>query len=143
MIESDERPLTGGCQCGSVRYEISAEPLNLYACHCKQCRKQSGSSFGLSLIVPRESFKVTSGTPKCWTRPTAQGAEMSCWFCPDCGNRIYHQSSSWPEELSVKGGTVDQPVEAGAAIHIWTSHGLPSTPIPMGATTFPFEPPEN
>lgn len=140
MIDSDERPLTGGCQCGAVRYQIIAEPLNLYACHCKQCRKQSGSSFGLSLVVPREAFQITCGSPKSWKRPTDSGAEMICWLCPECGSRLYHQSSGWPEQLSVKGGTVDQPVEAGAAIHIWTSHGLPSTPIPMGATTFPFEP---
>ncbi len=140
MIESDERPLTGGCQCGAVRYEISAEPLNLYACHCGECRKQSGSSFGMSLIVPRAAFKLTAGEPKCWSRPSAQGSNVDCWFCPECGSRLYHASSSWPDELSVKAGTVDQPVEAAAAIHIWTAYGLPSTPIPMGATTFPFEP---
>ena len=140
MIDNDERPLTGGCQCGSVRYEISAEPLNLYACHCSQCRKQSGSSFGMSLIVPADSLKLTSGTPKSWKRSSAQNSEVICWFCPDCGSRLYHQSSNWPDELSVKAGTVDQPVAAGSAIHIWTSYGLPSTPIPMGATTFPFEP---
>ncbi|BAY36106.1 glutathione-dependent formaldehyde-activating GFA [Nostoc sp. NIES-2111] len=28
---------TGGCQCGQIRYEIRAEPLTLYVCHCKEC----------------------------------------------------------------------------------------------------------
>jgi len=43
----------GGCQCGAIRYELSGEGLELYVCHCKECRKQSASAFGISVIVPR------------------------------------------------------------------------------------------
>jgi len=45
-----EAVLTGGCQCGAVRYAVAAEPLRLYVCHCRECQKQSGSAFGMSLI---------------------------------------------------------------------------------------------
>ena len=43
--------LTGGCQCGAVRYAISAAPLRLIACHCRECQKQSASAFGMSLAA--------------------------------------------------------------------------------------------
>ena len=56
-------PLTGGCQCGGVRYEIKAAPLSLYVCHCTECQRQSGSAFALSLAVPRDAFAVVRGTP--------------------------------------------------------------------------------
>ena len=48
---SGARGKTGGCQCGSIRYRIKQEANMLYACHCRDCQKQSGSAFGLSLIV--------------------------------------------------------------------------------------------
>ena len=41
-------PITGGCQCGAVRYEIAALPLLLYTCNCTDCQRQTGSSFALT-----------------------------------------------------------------------------------------------
>ena len=140
FIDSDERPLTGGCQCGAVRYRIDAEPVALYACHCSECRKQSGSIHGLSLIVPTSAFVVTEGAPACWSRATDKGADMNCWFCGNCGNRLYHQSSGWPEEVSVKAGTVDQPVNVGKAIAIWTGSALPSVTFADGQPHLTGEP---
>jgi hypothetical protein len=66
---------TGGCQCGEIRYEIHGEPLTFYACHCRECQKQSASAFGLSLTVPREAVKIVQGQPKTWTR------ESDRWSC--------------------------------------------------------------
>jgi len=48
-------PYTGGCQCGQIRYEIRAEPLTLYACHCKECQT---SAFGMSMPVPRDAVVI-------------------------------------------------------------------------------------
>ena len=49
-------PLTGGCQCGGVRYEIkAAAKLSLYVCHCTECQRQSGSAF--SLLFARGSAR--------------------------------------------------------------------------------------
>ncbi|MBW4535755.1 MAG: GFA family protein [Pleurocapsa minor HA4230-MV1] len=61
-------PYTGGCQCGQIRYEIQAEPLTLYACHCKECQKQSSSAFGMSMPVPRDAVVILQGQPKQWKR---------------------------------------------------------------------------
>ena len=72
MIEaSKEKPVTGGCQCAAVRYEITGRPVALYVCHCKECRKQSASAFGISLIVRRADFRVTQGSAKRRQRPHA------------------------------------------------------------------------
>ena len=37
----------GGCQCGAIRYQLLRAPVALYACHCRDCQKQSSSAFGL------------------------------------------------------------------------------------------------
>ena len=56
-------PQSGGCQCGSVRYEITGPPTVVYACHCTECQKQSGSAFAMAAVIPQENFRITKGAP--------------------------------------------------------------------------------
>ncbi len=130
----------GGCQCGSVRYEISGEPVTLYVCHCRECRKQSASAFGISLIVRRDGFRVTQGAPKTWSRSTDSGGMLNCLFCPDCGSRLWHEDASPAETISVKGGSLDRPVDLRSVPHIWTKRKLPGVIIPDSAVQFHEEP---
>ena len=51
--------VTGSCMCGLVSYTMSAEPLLSAICHCRDCQKQTGTSFSLVLGIPRDSFKIT------------------------------------------------------------------------------------
>jgi hypothetical protein len=131
---------TGGCQCGAVRYESAGEPLALYACHCAECRKQSASAFGMSLLVPRAGFRVTIGTPEFWTRLADSGRHVRCAFCPDCGSRLWHEREGISETVTIKAGSLDDPVDVTGAIHIWTSRKLPGVIIPARALQFPEEP---
>jgi len=74
-------PLTGGCQCGRVRYQIRAEPLAVYVCHCTECQRQSGSAFALSLAVARDALVVDKGAPAVWRREVEGGRMIDCMFC--------------------------------------------------------------
>lgn len=132
--------LIGGCQCGEVRYVCNGEPLGLYACHCRECQKLSASAFGLSLLVPRVSFRVTEGTAKSWTRPTDSGHSLVCFFCPTCGSRVWHDAPHEPDTITIKAGSLDQPPDLTGAIHIWTSRRLPGVIIPEGAEQCQGEP---
>ena len=49
----------GGCQCGAIRYQLLRAPAALYACHCRDCQKQSSSAFGLSMWVERDAIEFT------------------------------------------------------------------------------------
>jgi hypothetical protein len=133
-------PLTGGCQCGAVRYEITQAPVALYACHCTECRHQSGSAFGLSLIVPREGFSTNGATLATWQRPTDQGRRLDCHFCPTCGARLWHETVPNKATLSLKAGTLDEPIDLTHAVHIWTKRKLNGVVLPEGAKSFPGEP---
>ena len=55
------RLLTGGCQCGEVRYEIAGAPREVYVCHCLECRKQSASAFGISVMVLGADVRLVKG----------------------------------------------------------------------------------
>ena len=130
---------TGGCQCGAVRYALSAVPLEVYVCHCRECQKQSASAFGISVIAPRTAFAVTKGETRRWSRPTDSGRTLLCQFCARCGSRIWHEGDG-SETVSIKGGTFDAPVDLTHAIHIWTSRRLPGVLIPPNAQQYPEEP---
>lgn len=137
----EPRLATGGCQCGGVRYEFSGAPLSVYVCHCTQCRRQSASAFGISVIVPRAAFRVTRGTPSFWSRPTQSGRTQECAFCPTCGSRLWHQHRGSTGVVSVKGGSLDEPVDLRNAAHIWTQHALPGVIIPADAPQSAGNPP--
>lgn len=133
-------PRLGGCQCGAVRYELSGEPLKLVVCHCRECRKQSASAFGVSLFVLRENLRLTHGSPKLWSRPTDSGHTLECAFCPTCGSRLWHQRVGAAETISIKGGSLDDPIDLSSAVHIWTSRMLPGVILPKDAVEFPYQP---
>lgn len=130
----------GGCQCGAVRYRVAAPAREVYCCHCTECRRQSASAFGISVIVPAASITLLRGAPQVWTRPTSAGSWMDCSFCGVCGGRLWHIARDDPYWASVKGGTLDAPPDLSRAAHIWTRSMLPGVVLPPGAEIWPEEP---
>ena len=108
MSTSDER--SGGCQCGRVRYRLTASPEMLYVCHCSDCQKQSASAFGMSLIMSRRQVDIHQGS-EClhsWDTPGDDGNIKRCYYCPDCGTRIMHGSAGRDERVQHQGGIARQ-----------------------------------
>jgi hypothetical protein len=127
----------GGCQCGAVRYRISGEPLGLGVCHCTECQGQSGSAFGMSLVTRKDDFTLLEGELKSFTRSSDSGRPVVCWFCPECGTRMYNESKQSSDQgaINVKPGTLDDTSWLRPQLHVWTaskqpwlqlSDGLPS-----------------
>jgi hypothetical protein len=137
---ADEIVRDGGCQCGAVRYRLVGEPLDLYACHCTECQHQSGSAFGMSLIIATAAFELVSGELKHFTRRCDSGGNLICSFCPTCGTRIHHRRGSHRASLSLKPGTLDDTSWLAPEQHIWTRSKQPWTPIPQAAGRFEGEP---
>ena len=109
MQLDSEIGITGGCQCGAVRYRLTGAPRMLYVCHCSDCQKQSSSAFGMSLIIERKSVEFTCGGERLrsWDTRGDDGEIKRCTFCPDCGTRVYHVTPGEDEPLSIKAGTLD------------------------------------
>jgi len=113
-------PAHGSCQCGNIQYRIDDEPLATYACHCLDCQKLSTSAFSVTLLLQRRSFSILSGELKSWERATDSGGKAICWFCPTCGNRIFHESPAFPDLIRFKPGTLDDTSELKPQVHLWT-----------------------
>ena len=122
MDEGVGRP--GGCQCGAVRYTLRNAQREMWACHCKECQKQSGSAFGLSLPTPRADLEIT-GDLATYRRPTESGSFTTGYFCPKCGSRILHVSDRSPDNCVLKAGTLDDTSDLVVGRHIFTERAHP------------------
>ena len=96
-------PMTGGCSCGAIRYEIASFPLLLYTCNCTDCQTASA----LNMPVLTKDFHILQGEPKGWRRLSPTGADVTSWFCGDCGGRIYGERAGRPETINIRAGTLD------------------------------------
>lgn len=114
---------TGGCQCGAVRYTIASDQLTAYACHCRECQKQSASAFGISVPVFRNALTITGELSE-WTRSTDSGNTTTCHFCPKCGTRLFHAGSNRPGLVTMKGGSLDDIASIPLTAHIWVKRKL-------------------
>ena len=73
-------PFLGGCACGAIRYECTAVPVAMFKCHCRDCQRAAGGAFTPIVVVPADSFKLTSGTPRYYTPPARPAAGTSAAF---------------------------------------------------------------
>ena len=133
-------PLYGGCPCEAVRFAVNAMPLLVYACHCTECQRWSGSAFGLSMPVAAGSFALTCGRLKLWCRTGASGVESSYWFCGDCGGGIYGASDSRPGIITVRAGTLDDTSWLRPTAHIYLGSAQAWERIPNNAECFEIMP---
>jgi hypothetical protein len=118
-------PLTGGCSCGAIRYEITSFPLLLYTCNCTDCQTASGSAFALNMPVATKSLRIVKGEPRGWHHLSVSGGEVSSWFCGDCAARIYGSRKSRPESMNLRAGTLDDTGWLTPVAHIFMRSAQP------------------
>jgi hypothetical protein len=100
-------PLSGGCSCGAIRYEITSFPLLLYTCNCTDCQTASGSAFALNMPVAAKDFHILQGQPKPWHHTSPTGVPVISWFCAECGGRLYGNRAGRAEIVNLRAGTLD------------------------------------
>jgi hypothetical protein len=98
-------PATGGCLCGSARYEVDGAPLHSAYCHCVMCRKATGGVLVPWITVPVAAFRIVKGELRYYksSAPAIRG------FCPDCGAQITFRHEARANEIDVTHGSLDDP----------------------------------
>jgi len=97
----------------------------------KECQRQSGSAFGMSMQVKKDGLTVT-GVTKQFTRIADSGNENTGVFCPECGVRIYHVPKSAEDVVSLKPGTLDDTSWLRPGSFIWMKSAQGWVPVPNG-----------
>lgn len=98
----------GSCLCGSVQVTLSAEPVAVGVCHCRDCQKQTGTSFSLVALVPLAAVEVTGELAHFDTRGDS-GLAVERSFCPKCGTPIRTDSAGTRQQgiTIIKAGILD------------------------------------
>jgi hypothetical protein len=121
-------PITGGCLCGGVRFEISEPFVWANHCHCSRCRKHSGAFGGTQARVPRAGFRLLAGEDLIRVyRP--EGGRVKA-FCAVCGSSLF--GGEWPEgeEISVRLGAIDGDPGIRPQVHTFVDSKAPWEEIP-------------
>lgn len=123
----------GGCLCGAVRYTAAALPLAVAVCHCRDCQKQTGSSFSLIAAFARDQVAL-HGQCASVSTAGASGNNVTRYFCGDCGSPIYSETAAGRAAgmTFIKAGTLDEVDDLTPAAHFWTSCKQPWVDLPAG-----------
>ena len=118
-------PLTGGCACGAIRYEATAEPVVMFHCHCRDCQRASGGPFTSFVIVPAEAFRFSQGSVRLHDSPSHRGGKTHRGFCADCGSPILAKTDANPDIVAIRTASLDDPSWFNPQMDVWTSDAHP------------------
>ena len=96
--------VSGGCQCGAVRYQTTKILNNAHLCHCRMCQKAVGNVFSALVSVPKAAFRWTRGTPSSWR----SSEHVDRGFCKCCGTPLFYDDISC-DTIAVTIGSLDHP----------------------------------
>jgi hypothetical protein len=128
-------PREGGCACGAIRYRLTAEPLFVHCCHCRNCQRQTGSAFVINVLIEADRVEVTAGAPWPVEVPRDDGSAQRIHRCPDCQVAVFSEYGR-PDVLFVRAGTLDDPDSVEPDVHIYTRSKLPWVALPDSVPAF-------
>jgi hypothetical protein len=141
MVSLPTFPVEGGCICGATRYQLNALPLGVYACHCKDCQRQSGTGFTQSMFVRKHDFAVIKGETMIFDKHADSGRVVRQHTCPVCHTRLYNEPLSAPDYIVLRPGTLDDASWAAPVGNIWTDSRAPWVEIDWDLPHFPGQAP--
>jgi len=118
--------LTGGCQCGAVRYALTMAPTKVHYCHCRMCQRAVGNVFA-TLVPVRKDSVTWSGEPAIFHSSSL----ASRGFCRTCGTPLSfaYDTSEW---ICVTLGSLDDPAAVPPELHFGVESQAPWLHIPDG-----------
>ena len=112
---------TGGCQCGTVRYETSGEPIVVALCHCTMCRRANAAPAVAWAMFNELQVRFSAAKPAQYhsSAPAHRG------FCSQCGTQISFTASYIPGLIDLTVGSFDYPEALPPSLHYWEAKRLP------------------
>lgn len=96
---------TATCACGQTSITVEGDPQRHGVCHCTNCKRRTGSAFGISSYFPKANVVDKKGDTAVYAlHNAAQNHDQERHFCPKCGTTLFWFISSSPELIGVAGG---------------------------------------
>jgi hypothetical protein len=121
-------PLTGGCNCGAVRFEVSAPLAGASYCHCRRCQRRSGAAASPNAHPAPGTFRIVAGEDRLRMWQPADGGEK--WFCGDCGSSLFGRNPAHAVPVGIRMGAFDGDPGVRPSARQFVAYAAPWEPIP-------------
>ena len=132
---------TGGCLCGAIRYELSADPVFSVACHCRACQYTSGGSPTLAMVFPKSALKIVKGEPRTYWSTGETGEKVGRSFCEVCATPLWSHPQANADIVVIKVGGLDDPSAFAVQADMFMAAAQPWHRPHEGAVQMPGNPP--
>jgi len=123
-----ELPLTGGCLCGGVRFEVTSPLVSASYCHCTRCQRRTGTAASAQARLAPGSLRITAGEELVRSYDPADG--FSKVFCSACGSALWSRHPKDGEVTSVRLGAFDADPGIRPSYRQYVAYAAPWEPIP-------------
>lgn len=107
----------GSCLCGGVQYEVRGPLGDIIQCHCRRCRKATGTAFAINSPIAKADFYLLQGQHLLKSFTTTTGVSRN--FCSECGSPIYSVKADLPDVYRLRIGSLDTPIEQKPTCHFY------------------------
>ena len=110
-LEGDQKVVsrTAACVCGSLAVRLRGAAVNVHACSCSACQRDSGSAFSYTAFFPESAVVAIEGEYRNWRRITSSGRWTDSSFCPTCGATVFRRWEALPGIFGVRVGCFADP----------------------------------
>ncbi len=130
---------TGGCHCGSVRYQATGKPVIIAHCHCQDCQRLSGAGHTTGAMFSVANFQL-DGRLSEYTLDADNGNRVTKAFCPNCGSHILGRNSGSTGYVTVSLGTLDDSSALEPQVAIFARNRKPWDTMDETIATFEHQP---
>ena len=109
------------CLCGALALSLPEPPSKLViACHCVDCQRRTGSTFGIGVFYDRDRVTVQGADIRNFERGSASRSSVKFHFCGGCGSNVYWEPARAPGLIGVAAGAFTDPSFARPKQSVWT-----------------------
>jgi hypothetical protein len=124
----NDLPLTGGCNCGAVRFEVTAPLAAASYCHCRRCQRRSGAAASANAHPAPGTFRIVAGEDRLGAWKPENGGEK--WFCGDCGSAVFASRPNLGDPISIRMGAFDEDPGIRPSLRQFVAYAAPWEAIP-------------
>jgi hypothetical protein len=111
--------ITGGCLCRKVRFRITAAPIAMRLCWCRDCQYFAAGNATVNVVFPSDALNV-EGQLTDFRSVADSGRVMHRHFCPSCGTPVFSAAEERPHLVIVRNGALDDTALTKPGATIWT-----------------------
>lgn len=121
-------PLTGGCLCGGVRFEVTEPLVSSGYCHCTRCQRRTGTAASVQARIAPRTLRITAGEALIRAYEPPDG--FAKVFCSACGSALWSRNPRDPDVISIRLGAFDSDPGIRPSYRQFVAYGAPWEPIP-------------